>query len=208
MIDTLQILDTIQIMGVDSVQNVVMHLNDTIPVIFKDETPHDWWMDNGVSFWTTLFTTLVALVSIGYNIYQTYTGREERKQAQEHERELRNIDRESKYIEQLTDKGLVEHVELYEKLIKMDNFVVDTGPNNLNNNQNFVALINETKNFIRTRKLLLDSRVVSVSNEILRLYNTLPNQEDKEATMSQISEQLVQFVDIFRHENIDNHGDR
>ena len=208
MVNTLHILDTIQVASVDSVQNVVMHINDAIPVMFKDETPHDWWMDNGVAFVTSIVTAIVALVSIAFNIYQFSAGKKEREQARKHERDLRNIDRESKYIEQLTDQGLKEHVELYEKLIKIDNFVVDTGKDNLNNNQNYSALIKETKNFIRTRKVLLDSEVVTISNEILRLYNSLPNQVDKEETMSQISVRLVQFVDRFRHENIDNHESR
>lgn len=183
MIDTLQILqpiviDTLSIGAVpvdvsltDTINNVVLQMGESAPIAFIDKTEHNWFLENLLGF-IALVTTAI---SIGFNIYQFKSAKEERTKSQEHEINLKKIETEEHRKEVINNDGVEIQSKLYKALLELDDLSLDelSRKAGTKQNLNFKKKIKDTKILVRSNRLYLLDNLILISEYLLNIYTKM-----------------------------------
>ena len=207
MVDTIHILQPIIIDSlssgtipldvslVDSTANIVLQFSDNIPVSFVDNTAHNWFMENLLGI-IALFTTII---SIGFNIYQYKSAKEEREQSQEYEIKLKTIETEEHRKEAIYKDGLKKEYNLYQLLLVIDDlsFQERVREQGTAERKNFIKKINETNLYIRKNRLYISDKLIYISKHLTDIYKHLGVDVNRDV-LNGILNLIEMYEDVFK----------
>lgn len=210
MTDTIQILQPIVIDSlssgtiplnvslVDSTANIVLQFSDNIPVSFVDNTAHNWFMENLLGI-IAFFTTIL---SIGFNIYQYKSAKEEKEQSQEHEIKLKAIETEEHRKEAIYKDGLKKEYDLYQLLLVIDelSFQEKARVQGTEERKNFIEKINEANLYISKNKLYISDKLIYISRHLTDIYKRLGVEVNGEV-LKGVLNLIEMYEDVFKNKD-------
>jgi len=195
---------------VDSTANIILQFSDNIPVSFIDKTEHNWVQENLLG----IIAFVTTILSIGLNIYQFKSAKDEREKSQEHEIKLKAIETEEHRKEAIHKDGLKKEYQLYRLLLVIDDlsFQERAREQGTEERELFLKKINETNQYIRKNKLYISDKLVYISKHLTDIYKRLGVEVSSEVLRG-ILNLIEMYEDVFKDkdsqtieqiENLDN----